>query len=1051
MSLPRGSPSAAVAGPSQPPSPQKWRSATEHDVYADNRTENIFGWIQPNEWETVAGPNKSNFMRGDCVECNSDDACPVPSSSQQGTFNFQSCGSPNCGYGGQCCEYSRRATRSHGLGLPLAPSHSRSQPPGPSGSHSLAQTQSLSDIVRMEQRSSIGVSLMDIIHGRSCRPISLLDLRAFLHFQRDPTRRMAAYFPASDMESGGLDDLDLNLDLLSNAEPGIDKEKVDRPKLLSDEVDALDFLVAYERYCIKFREQPRSDRLRSPDPQTCKAAVRAYVRRQQKVRTSSELTAVEMLLQGDGDDAGEAVEAPQEIPLELLANLKPTDLGLKPYDQPLRVEFDRLIRRYFCNQRHCITTSSKKGFATRLARKRHSGSSSDTAADADEAQNGELCGEKAMPAELPKMPRLRWMLNVGLISEQTLELAMSEADFSTHPDVLAPLAEMVYAYMSQHVVPYFFISVGRNLSSNTKRGRLTVGIVCTIIALIFSVLLIIEPSPLVPHADGRTGRISRWWRLLTGPVWCAGLGYILAYFTGLCVWLTLRGNREPDEEEEREREEIRSRISSEEALPFDLADLQADADERDADVERDTNKWMAPEIADILTGIAGQKKKDKTAKRKSAVVDTEELSAAEEGRQRNHSHNSHDEQVSEKSPPGEKSMARTVKHAQADVPIVPVDSSTSIVIAGDKKFDALTAPAAVILTAARRPSVIALGLDSHHGSRSTPGRSSRDLNSLARASIEMHARNGSTSVIDSRGMDGASGVAVHSAIRQTRFPMLNFSIGVAKPSPAAELVEDVTNSPVFTRDALLFDPELAGKVANPASPTASFAEGQIVGRPSRSSTVGSASAQGSPPAAMRRKGLPSIASGLRPKLLATDAARRQPSFEEEDGEEVLAADAPEADDDHVAVMMPAWPEPTATNAPASQNGGVSTVGDIAPWSSSAAKKSSDLPAATRALLFSPPSATRSRFSTATGTTAVGSGSNVNKAKYASKRRYSTPHNGSLQERFWKAVQRGTGFAVGTEKVLDSRVRRAQQMKALRIMAINTVATIVVLVIVVAVP
>ncbi len=85
-------------------------------------------------------------------------------------------------------------------------------------------------------------------------------------------------------------------------------------------------------------------------------------------------------------------------------------------------------------------------------------------------------------------------------------------------------------------------------------------------------------------------------------VWCAGLGYILAYFTGPLVWLTLRGNREPDEEEEREREEIRSRISGEDVVGFDLAELQATADERDMEVEQDTNRWMAPEIADILTG-----------------------------------------------------------------------------------------------------------------------------------------------------------------------------------------------------------------------------------------------------------------------------------------------------------------------------------------------------------------------------------------------------------------------------------------------------------------
>ncbi len=52
---------------------------------------------------------------------------------------------------------------------------------------------------------------------------------------------------------------------------------------------------------------------------------------------------------------------------------------------------------------------------------------------------------------------------------------------------------------------------------------------------------------------------------------------------------------------------------------------------------------------------------------------------------------------------------------------------------------------------------------------------------------------------------------------------------------------------------------------------------------------------------------------------------------------------------------------------------------------------------------------------------------------------------------WTALQRGTGFAVGTERVLDARVRKAQQMKAMRIMALDFVATVVAVAIVVAIP
>ena len=49
---------------------------------------------------------------------------------------------------------------------------------------------------------------------------------------------------------------------------------------------------------------------------------------------------------------------------------------------------------------------------------------------------------------------------------------------------------------------------------------------------------------------------------------------------------------------------------------FDLAELQATADERDMEVEQDTNRWMAPEIADILTGIKESKKLSEEAEEK---------------------------------------------------------------------------------------------------------------------------------------------------------------------------------------------------------------------------------------------------------------------------------------------------------------------------------------------------------------------------------------------------------------------------------------------------
>lgn len=112
------------------------------------------------------------------------------------------------------------------------------------------------------------------------------------------------------------------------------------------------------------------------------------------------------------------------------------------------------------------------------------------------------------------------------------------------------------------------------------------------------------------------------------------------------------------------------------------------------------------------------------------------------------------------------------------------------------------------------------------------------------------------------------------------------------------------------------------------------------------------------------------------------------------------------------------------------------------------KKSADLPAATRSLLF-PPTSAKSRPAAGFGTRAAAAASNM---RTLPRRSYNNLKTGEpLQVRFWKAIQRGTGFAVGTERVLDSRVRRAQQIKALRIMAMNTAATLIVMVVVLAIP
>lgn len=977
-----------------PPS-ARWRSATEHDVYADNRDENIFGWIQPDEWDIVAGPNKNNFMRGDCVECVAEpDASPDPAP-------LHSCGGPSCGYGAQCCEYSRRATNTKGPSDHAPVLLLRS--PFKAGSSKIE------DLAKVEKKSSLGVSLIDIIHGRSCRPISLLDLRAFLHFQRQPSKRLPSYYPASDMQSSALDNFDLNLDLSASAPPSpqLAKERQTAPRLHYDEVDALDFLVAYERYLTKFRDQSRADRLQSPDPATCKAAVRAYVKRQCRSRVSSDLTAAEMLLQG-GDADDDLEQIPEEVQRQVLSRLKPTDLGLRPETQPLRVEFDRLVHRYLCSRRVCILPSSRRN-----RQKRDSGSSSDTAA-------AETSPKQLGSTNNDKMPRLRWMVDVGLISENDLQLSLAECDFSTHPEVLAPIAEAVYAYMSQHVVPFFFISVARNLGKNTKRGRFLVGIVCTSIALAFSVLLIVSPSPLAPHADHGRGHISRWWRLLTAPIWCAGLGYILAYFTGLCVWLTLRGNREPDEEEEREREEIRSRISGEDVVGFDLADLQAAVDERDNSAEQETNRWMAPEIADILTGITGPKK-DKR-KRQRSNSDGRRLRNLEEGRQRSRS------EVTDLALSTKVSFEQSLApEKMADMPSVTSSPSARTTPLFLEKDSALTMPAAVIMHTPRRPSMMPNNSETPSAGRLTNATLELPAASTPRPSVD---RSGSSAQgqADASNANGNSpgGPAM---LRQKRVPLLNFSIGITTAS-GNELGEDHGNAPVLTRDALLFDPELAARIAPPTSDVPGSRPARATGSP-----------HSSPPAALRRKSLANV-------LLPLKSSGRMQAQMEEEPESPLQSDQGDADADigKEDLAQPSAPEPAALPATPAILSPLDPR-EIAPWQAPSAR-SMDLPSTGRPLLFAAlPSSRKSRLSATTSTTAVGA---IAPAQVGPKRAYDETSI-SWREKLWIAVQRGTGFAVGTERVLDSRVRRAQQMKALRIMALNTIATVVVVVIVVAIP
>ena len=744
-------------------SPVSDLSTSPRPIVSGNQEENIFGWIQPDEWETVAGPNKLHFMQGHCVSCQDDTDDQNKHANSTANAQDIACGGPNCGYGASCCAYSKRACRSAAL-APNAPTTSTIVTPWDQ------------EPQRSTPRSPLGVTLIDIIHGRSCRPISLLDFRTFLLLQRLPHRRHPAYMPASDMANS-------NLAGLSDISADGDEQNTAPTKSVSyDEVDALDFLIAVERYKKKFRELPKADRLQSPDLLTCKAAINAYVRKQGRSRISSENHARRSVSNrsalGHGFDD-------QDWSREVLARATPQQIGLAPESQPMRRELDHLIRRYLgwpAGSRSTTNGTNKTSGKAQKAIKRlkyGSGSSSSTIIDEDRPHaDSDAAQEKETRHSAP---RLRWMVDVGLISDRAVALALAQAEFSTHPDVLDVVADMISKHMSVHVLPYFFISASKNLSTSTSRGRFVVGFVCLVIAIVFTVLLLLTPSPLAPNANGGTGNIIRWWRLLLTPLWGAAVGYILAYRTGVCVWLTLRGNREPDEEEEREREQIRSRISDD-AAGFSFAEVEADADIKDAEEEAKINKWMAPELADVLSTVIGRGK-TRTRKSTDSVREMEEGTSAskdEAGQKYN-----------------EKELDELQEEEKHQLPEMPTLAHTADL--GRTGVQRLNSAALILETSPSSFTGMSIS------------RSASDVHEAPLEPLRMSAQpfvgSGAFSIAPS---DASETPVSPSLIKPVRVPLLPLMVGVVKaPMKAEDVVENT--SPAFTKDALNFDPELMAR------------------------------------------------------------------------------------------------------------------------------------------------------------------------------------------------------------------------------------------------
>ena len=268
-------------------------------------------------------------------------------------------------------------------------------------------------------------------------------------------------------------------------------------------------------------------------------------------------------------------------------------------------------------------------------------------------------------------------------------------------------------------------------------------------------------------------------------------------------------------------------------------------------------------------------------------------------------------------------------------------------------------------------------------------------------------------------------------MRQKRVPLLNFSIGIVT---AAEdgIAEEHIDRPVLTRDALLFDPELAARAVPPAlaaSPIGGTASSDT-GSPHNSPSIGS-----------RRKSLVQALLPVKPN------GRRRAQTHEVEIQTPTRGISGESDAGQSDATPPLAAELAALSSLPVVAKSTLDAREDAPWLASTVVRK-DLPASVPIGVNSPPTSGRYRLSANTSTTIVGP---PPAAPSGPQRAYETSTAATFRKRLWTALQRGTGFAVGTERVLDARVRRAQQMKALRIMALNTLATIVVVAVVVAIP
>ncbi|CAO1617080.1 unnamed protein product [Parajaminaea phylloscopi] len=433
------------------------------------------------------------------------------------------------------------------------------------------------------------VSFADMVEGRTCRPIALVDLRRHFAKNAEAEDRLAQVgtalspstsrkdFQASSLQSrGGPTPTTMDFD--------IDGPSLSLPLLSTSDgtrnLDAIDFVVAFDRYVRSFRTLSQSEQSLSPRP----------------------YEAVERLASG-------------EVPITDTS----AAAGNIARSQPLRAKFDKLVTTYLGEVAHSYTSDMH---ATEQSGEVSTGMHS----IASQLTAGSEPSKTPQTTQTTQKPRLAWMLDTGLLDGRAVSQALLEAELTTHPEVLLSLVNTVSVFVDTHVLPDFLASASQNLSQHTARGRLAVGIVATVIALVFSILLIVSPSPLTPH---RLEKVPRWYRILTFPVWAMGVGYIIAASTRVCVWLSLRGHREriPSDEDEGITTQRGDFADSYPASPAskkghlhgevsDVLDLHLGEDGNLGDV--DQSDWLfAPEIRRFLPFLPkslGQQSKTRPVK-----------------------------------------------------------------------------------------------------------------------------------------------------------------------------------------------------------------------------------------------------------------------------------------------------------------------------------------------------------------------------------------------------------------------------------------------------